>query len=167
MTDTPETVPDPDPAAPVLEAQRRAIARAVRTDCADDDCTENQPLPAALSQRPAEQKSPAEWAYQRLVLYIQNFEKQLDGAHEIGMGVAGSDAGPLHIRGMGYFAPDLVTFYGVDQTGMKTQLVQHVSQLNVMLRAVPKQTVEPTRIGFRLSRALAEDENAGAEQFEG
>jgi hypothetical protein len=57
---------------------------------------------------------------------------------------------------MGYFDPDIITFYGQDQMGMRTQLVQHISQLNVMLRALPKKapTEAPTRIGFRLAQDL-------------
>jgi hypothetical protein len=39
---------------------------------------------------------------------------------------------------------------------MRTQLVQHISQLNVMLRALPKKapTEAPKRIGFRLAQDL-------------
>jgi len=85
-------------------------------------------------------------------LYIKNFEEQLDGEHEIAMGYTGSSTGALRIEGMGFFDPDLVTFYGSDEAGTKTQLVQHVTQLNVMLRALPKQKPEVAarRIGFRL-----------------
>ena len=98
-------------------------------------------------------KSPAEWAHDRLVMYIRNFESQLDSAHEIGMGFAGDEAGVLRIEGIGYFDPDIVTFYGRDDSGAKTQLIQHVSQLSVTLRAVPKEgeSEEPRRIGFQLS----------------
>jgi hypothetical protein len=97
-------------------------------------------------------KSPSEWAYDRLVLYIRNFESQLDGEHEIAMGFAGGEAGVLRIEGLGYYEPDIITFFGRDEDGLKTQLIQHVSQMSVLLRAVPKQTPEepPRRIGFRL-----------------
>ena len=46
--------------------------------------------------------------------------------------------------------------YGADATGAKTQLVQHVSQLSVLLRALPKQAEQepPRRIGFRLVQDL-------------
>ncbi|MDG1084553.1 MAG: DUF6173 family protein [Planktotalea sp.] len=106
-----------------------------------------------LSDKPVKAKSPAEWAYERLILYIQNFEEQLDNEHEVAMGFTGGDAGVLKIEGMGFFDPDIVTFYGSDPAGGKTQLVQHVSQLNVMLRALPKEveTEEPNRIGFKLA----------------
>lgn len=109
--------------------------------------------------KPIGDKSPAQWAYERLIIYIQNFEEQLDSEHEVAMGFTGGDAGVLKIEGMGYFDPDVVTFYGSDASGAKTQLVQHVSQLNVMLRALPKPTEEgpATRIGFRLAADLQGD----------
>ena len=133
-------------------------ARAVHT--ADrGPSPEQEPLPEAVQGADLEQKSPAEWAYIRLVLYIKNFEEQLDADHEVAMGFTGGDAGVMRIEGMGFYAPDIITFYGTDPTGTKTQQIQHVSQLNVMLRALPKEVdqPEPNRIGFRLARALEED----------
>ena len=41
----------------------------------------------------------------------------------VAMGFTGGDAGVLRIEGMGYFDPDIVTFYGSDPVGGKTQLV--------------------------------------------
>lgn len=116
---------------------------------------------AALRQQPMKQKSPAEWAYERLILYIQNFEETLDNEHEVAMGFTGGDAGVMRIEGMGFFDPDIITFYGSDPGGTKTQQIQHVSQLNVLLRALPKQVEQaaPARIGFRLAEALAQDED--------
>ncbi|MFK7940419.1 MAG: DUF6173 family protein [Roseovarius sp.] len=113
-----------------------------------------------LRKQPIKQKSPAEWAYERLILYIQNFEETLDNEHEIAMGFTGAQAGVMRIEGMGFFDPDIITFYGSDPAGTKTQQIQHVSQLNVILRALPKQVeaAEPARIGFRLAQALTQDE---------
>ncbi len=129
-------------------------AGVVRTDGGHAGSAERQPLPAALANTSPEDKSPAQWAYERLILYIQKFEEGLDAEHEVGMGFAGSEAGMLHIQGMGFFAPDVITFYGADPSGAKTQLVQHVTQLNVMLKAAPKLTEEPTRIGFQMRQDL-------------
>ena len=94
-----------------------------------------------------------------MILYIQNFEEQLDNEHEIAVGFAGGTAGVLRIEGIGYFDPDIVTFYGTDEFGAKTQLIQHVSQLGVTLRALPKRSTEeePKRIGFRLAEDLEKD----------
>ena len=52
-------------------------------------------VPQDPPQPAAPQKSPAEWAYERIVLYIRNFEAQLDANQEVAMGFAGSDAGVL------------------------------------------------------------------------
>ncbi|MCU0904387.1 MAG: DUF6173 family protein [Tabrizicola sp.] len=98
-------------------------------------------------------KSPAEWAHDRLVAYIRNFESQLDAKEEIAMGFAADESGVLRIEGLGYFDPDIISFYGRDETGARTQLIQHVTQLSVTLRAVPKETgtEPPRRIGFQLN----------------
>ncbi|MFQ5439598.1 MAG: DUF6173 family protein [Paracoccaceae bacterium] len=133
-------------------------ARAVHADPNAPKSAEQMPLPRAVASTPPEQKSPAQWAYERLVIYIRTFEEQLDGDHEVAMGFAGGEVGVMRIQGIGFFAPDIITFYGADMTGARTQLVQHVSQLNVMLRAVPKENTASAanRIGFRLAAALEE-----------
>lgn len=101
----------------------------------------------------AKPKSAAERAHDRVVLYIRNFEDQLDSAQEIAMGFAGDEAGILRIEGIGFFDPDIITFFGRDDSGARTQLNQHVSQLSVTLRAVPKagDADRPRRIGFLLT----------------
>jgi len=118
-------------------------------------------IPKALRQ-PVAQKSPAQWAYERIIMYIQNFEKQLDNDHEVGLGLAGGMTGVIKIEGLGYYDPDIVTYYGMNESGARTQLIQHVSQLNVTLVASPKHIdqPEPNRIGFRLASALDGEEDA-------
>ena len=129
---------------------------------ADPDTAETGPLPDHVTTKPVESKSPAEWAYERLILYIQKFEETLDSEHEVAMGFAGGELGVLRIEGMGYFDPDIVTFYGTDVNGAKTQLIQHVTQLGVMLRALPKPShaQKARRIGFRLVEDLEKSQPA-------
>jgi hypothetical protein len=105
-----------------------------------------------VPQPPAEPIGPAQSAYARIAQYIRTFEAQLNSTQEVAMGFAGSEAGVLRIEGIGYFDPDLITFYGRDEAGQKTQLIQHVSQLSVLLRAAPvADTSAPARrIGFVL-----------------
>ena len=138
-------------------------AGSVSADGTDEERAEDQPLPPAMAQKPIDQKSPAEWAYERIILYIQNFEKQLDSDHEVVMGFVGGGVGSMHVQGMGFFAPDLVTFYGVDEGGVKTQMVQHVSQLNVTLKATlkPKEATDAARIGFLLEKELEKKKPGG------
>ena len=137
-------------------AEDAAIPRCHEVHADPENCQDGRDMTQGLALQPVAEKSEAKWSYERLILYIQNFEKTLDNEHEIAMGFTGGDAGVMRIVGMGYFDPDVVTFYGSDGAGVKTQLIQHVSQLNVMLRALPKEVdeAEPTRIGFRLAQDL-------------
>lgn len=143
------------------EGSAMPCARVIHANPNAPVSAEQKPLPRALAKKPVDQKSPAEWAYERLILYIQNFEEQLDNEHEVAVGFAGASAGVLRIEGIGYFDPDIVTFYGTDPTGAKTQLIQHVSQLGVTLRALPKEAKEdpPRRIGFRLAEDLEKNDS--------
>ena len=111
------------------------------------------PKKAAAKKLVDRAKSPAEWAHDRLIMYIRNFESELDAEQEIAMGFASDETGVLRIEGLGFFEPDIITFYGRDDDGSKTQLIQHVSQLSVTLRAVRKEaeTEPPRRIGFHLT----------------
>lgn len=156
---------DPQMIRTSVEAnEESALARrhVVHTDERAPRTPEGLPLPQPLCREAVEDKSPAQWAYERLVLFIQNFEEQLDRDHEVALGLTGAEAGVLRIEGLGYFAPDMLTFYGTSDNGARTQLIQHVSQLNVMLLALPKQTEreEPRRIGFQLARALEPSKGA-------
>lgn len=140
--------------AEAQEASALPRAHAVHSDPAAH-CAEGDALPPALARQPVAEKSPAQWAYERMCLYIRSFEEQLDATQEVAMGFAGSAAGVLRIEGLGYFAPDMLTFYGRDGSGARAQLVQHVAQLNVLLQAVPKVSADPPRrIGFRLVAEL-------------
>ncbi|MCF3595969.1 DUF6173 family protein [Rhodobacteraceae bacterium LMO-12] len=143
-------------AAEAHEATAIPRRHEVHADPSVTPCTD---VPEKVRQKSVDQKSPAEWAYERLILYIQNFEEQLDNEHEVAMGFAGGNAGVIRIEGMGFFDPDIVTFYGSDDNGIKTQLIEHVSQLSVILRALPKEipAEAPRRIGFRLALDLEKE----------
>ncbi len=145
--------------AEVHEASALPRAHAVLADPDAPGTVEMEPLPEAMTRHPLNEKSEAEWAYERLILYLRKFEEGLDSEHEVAVGFAGSDVGVLRIEGLGFFAPDIVTFYGQDGDGQKLQLIQHVSQLNVLLSAVPKTSSEgeARRIGFRLVQELEND----------
>lgn len=150
-------VRDPSPSGAVattaeaLEADALPRAHAVHADALARG-VEDGPMPDRLPPP----RSPAEWAYRRLVLYIARFEETLDAEHEVAMGFTDGGTGVLRIEGMGFFDPDIVTFYGTDPQGARVQLIQHVTQLSVLLRALSKRRPEeaPRRIGFRLRADL-------------
>jgi hypothetical protein len=99
--------------------------------------------------------NPAKWMHERIVRSINSFEEKLDHEHEVGARLVsfGSDQ-TFHIEDVGYWGPDILTFYGVDRNGCKVELIQHVTQLSVLLIAVAKTNNEPRRIGFALLKDL-------------
>lgn len=95
----------------------------------------------------------AEDVFYRLVSYIREFEANLDHDHELGARmVSFGTTVQFPIVDMGYWNPDIVTFDGVDENGHRMKLIQNVSQLNVLLVAMPKRVDNepPRRIGFVL-----------------
>jgi hypothetical protein len=103
--------------------------------------------PAALSSR-----NPAEWAYKRLCRLIHEFESKLTDGEEVGATIVGAPGeGSFHVDDIGYWGPDLILFYGKNGHGRPIRLIQHYSQLDVVLTAMPRVTEpEPRRIGFQL-----------------
>ncbi len=124
------------------------------------------PATRALMARQAERLAPrrdepvpparaAEATFNRIVSYIREFEANMDSAHEVGARmVSFGDTVQFHIVDMGYWNPDIVTFDGLDEGGRRMKLIQNVSQLNVLLVAIPKRIEhdEPRRIGFVLEK---------------
>lgn len=102
-----------------------------------------------------ERLNPAGWAYERLAKQIVEFEATLAPEEELGgRFVTAPKEGPIHIVDISYWNPDMLIFHGVDADGRKVQLIQHHSQLSVLLCAVPKEKENPRRIGFVLERRL-------------
>lgn len=101
---------------------------------------------------------PASSAHARLIAAIAEFEDGLDDTQEVALGLAGGSAGVLQIEALGWIEPDILTFDGIDAEGIRTRMIQPVTQLNVLLVALPREDEEgaPRRIGFRLASARDE-----------
>lgn len=101
--------------------------------------------------------NPAEWAFVRLSRLIQEFETNLDKDEEIGARVVGLPGdGTMQIVDVGFWGPDLIMFFGRNADGKPVRLIQHYTQLNVVLSALkkPEDQPEPNRIGFRLDELV-------------
>jgi hypothetical protein len=109
-------------------------------------------VPAKAEDKPFD---PAAWMHQRVVQQIMEFEKNLGEDQEIGgRFVQGPGNEPLHISNVASWGPDMILFMGQYPDGRKFELIQHYSQVNVLLVAVPKMRDEPRRIGFELMKNL-------------
>jgi hypothetical protein len=107
----------------------------------------------ALAEAQPKDMSPAQWMYLRLAQAIAAFEKDLDAEHEVGFRLVSFGGGEvLHVEDLGYWAPDLILFFGRNGAGGRLQLIQHVSQVSVLLVEAKKAQPEaaPNRIGFEI-----------------
>ena len=104
--------------------------------------------------------NPAKWTHERIVRSIIDFEKKLDETLEIGLRlVSFSNAEVIHINDVGYWGPDLVIFYGRNSLNHPVELIQHITQVSVLLVAMPKEGEEARRIGFDLEAKLNKPSN--------
>ncbi len=102
-----------------------------------------------ISESLGRTSNPARWTYERLGEYIKKFESELDEEHEIGVRlVSFGQTIVFHVENIGYYGPDIITFYGNNEKGEKLQLIQNLSQLSFLLIAVKKLQDKPRRIGF-------------------
>jgi Family of unknown function (DUF6173) len=112
--------------------------------------------PATAEDKPYD---PAAWMHQRLVHQIMQFEKGLGPDHEVGgRFVEGPNGEPLHLSSVASWGPDMILFLGEFPDGRKWELVQHYSQVSMLLVAVRKMNEEPRRIGFELLKTVREQD---------
>lgn len=144
-----DETPPPPPALPAT-AEADGYGRII--DCPSEPNTHV----VRASHHPS--LSPAEWAYERLTRQIAAFEAKLTDGEEIGGKFAGGPGDQLfQIEDLGWWGPDMIMFYGKNGDGRPVQLIQHYTQLNVLLSAMQKSHPEPARrIGFELAKRLRE-----------
>lgn len=92
----------------------------------------------------------AEEVFNHLLSRVKDFQSTLPADYELGIRLGNfSGERAVHVRGMGYRNPNIIEFYGLLDGDKQVAVVQHVSQLNFMLLAVPPVAEQkPYRIGF-------------------
>lgn len=102
-----------------------------------------------LDLAPPHPLSPVESILVRLIESIGEFETGLSEEEEVGGRAAQfGDEVVFHIEGFGCHDPDLLCIFGVDEEGNRMQLLQHYTQVNILLVAVKKTQEVARRIGF-------------------
>lgn len=86
-----------------------------------------------------------------LLSQIRRFDSELDTEHEVGIKlVSFGQSITFHVDSIGFYNPSLVVFVGLTEDSNRVELIQHTSQINFLLLALPKlQPNQPKReIGF-------------------
>jgi hypothetical protein len=89
--------------------------------------------------------------HRRLMQWISDFEATLDQAHEVGARLVNfGQSVVFHLRNICFWNPSLIRFDGTMDDGSPVQLIQHVTQISVLLTKLPrKDPSKPKRaIGF-------------------
>lgn len=76
--------------------------------------------------------------YKRIVTLINHFESDLPDTMQAGGRLVSSGNITFSIQDVGYWDPNMIVFYGELSDNSKVELVQHLSQLNLLLVAVPR-----------------------------
>lgn len=109
--------------------------------------------PGAVPEEEDDPEAPylASDMYQRIVALINNFESGLPDDMQAGGRLVSAGDITFSIQDIGYWDPNMIVFYGELSDGSAVELVQHISQLNLLLVAVPRHDdIEKPRriIGF-------------------
>lgn len=107
-------------------------------------------LTAKLLQEPERGFQNADWMHERLIEIIVDFELNLPGHMQAGGRLASFQDTTFSIDNIRHFNPDIIIFEGTLPNQTRVELIQHTSQLNVLLVAVPlSDSSAPRRkIGF-------------------
>jgi hypothetical protein len=92
--------------------------------------------------------------HKRLTKWINEFDSSLDQEHEVGVRlVSFGQAVTFHLESLSYWNPSLIFFRGTLEAGEPVELIQHVSQISVLLMKVRRRDPgQPKRtIGFNLA----------------
>ncbi|MFR7417833.1 DUF6173 family protein [uncultured Megasphaera sp.] len=134
-----------------MKTEKKTIP--VQEEVYPDEVKEMALCPPAPETETEDPEAPymASDMYQRIVALINNFESELPDTMQAGGRLVSAGDITFSIQDIGYWDPNMIVFYGELSDGSAVELVQHLSQLNLLLVAVPRQDdiQKPRRvIGF-------------------
>jgi hypothetical protein len=94
--------------------------------------------------------------YKRLKKWIESFDSQLKQEQEVGIQLVNfGQTVVFHLEGMRYCDPSMISFKGKLENGQPVELIQHVSQISILLTSLPRKNPnEPKKaIGFQSQNA--------------
>ncbi|WP_083711235.1 DUF6173 family protein [Domibacillus epiphyticus] len=92
-------------------------------------------------------QSPASELYRHLKKRAEEFDKKLDGGQCVGVRlIPAGQSVTFQVTALGYCDPNLIIFGGITENGLEVQLLQHVSQLNFLLMAMPRANPKEPKI---------------------
>ncbi len=98
--------------------------------------------------------------HNRLKEWISEFDDSLDQAHEVGVRlVSFGQTVVFHLEGMGYYNPSLISFHGHTEDGNPVELIQHVSQISLLLTKLQRKDPSSPKKPIGFASEVSQDEN--------
>lgn len=94
------------------------------------------------------QKNPAGYMRERMMKLIAEHETILGDDEELGVVVIGGNTPSFHLRSIQASDPDILRFIGKDADGNVIQLIQHHSQMGIVVMSLQKLEEKAYRVGF-------------------
>jgi hypothetical protein len=95
----------------------------------------------------------------RLVEWIKEFDETLDEEHEVGARLVNfGESISFHIQSIGYWNPSLIVFNGLTKNNEPVELIQHVSQISILLMKLPK--IDPNKPKHRFGFSKEDNGNS-------
>jgi hypothetical protein len=110
-----------------------------------DDNSGSVPLSELYERDPSQGFLLFETVKQRIEIFVD----QLDENHNVAIQVPNFP--PITVESIGYHSPQIIRFTGrYTSSGVMVEIIQHLSVLNFLLTALPKQDLStpPIKIGF-------------------
>lgn len=107
-------------------------------------------ISSLIRTQPKDQNLADEF-HRRFINWINDFHQSLDEEHEVGARLVNfGQSVTFHIEDISYWNPSLISFQGKNESGEVVELIQHVSQISILLVAMKRSNIElPKRpIGF-------------------
>jgi len=99
--------------------------------------------------------------YNQLTTFINEFNDSLDNNHEVGVRLVNfGQSIVFHLKTLGFLNPSLIRFGGHTEGGDPVELIQHVSQISVLLMKMTRTNPdEPKRhFGFHVEKSAVEQQ---------
>lgn len=109
-----------------------------------------QPQLPPLITMPVDQNLASEF-HTRLINWIHDFDSELDHEHEVGVRlVSFGQTVNFHLKDIDHWNPSLISFSGNMENGDPVELIQHVSQISILLIKMKREdpTLPKRPIGF-------------------
>ncbi|MGB3515567.1 MAG: DUF6173 family protein [Elainellaceae cyanobacterium] len=101
--------------------------------------------------------------HKRLVKWINDFDASLDNEHEVGIRlVSFGQTVTFHLQDLGYWNPSLILFSGTIESGAPVELIQHVSQISILLMKMERKDPDKPKRPIGFHSKTSEDNDAGS-----